>query len=101
MFADKGLSLLIAPFIALQVLHYVLGLVTNIHTPHTHKYAAVLCSGLRSPTHGRVRARRVSFGSTASYSCFAGYGLVGNSTRVCQSDGQWSGEMPLCERKYM
>ncbi|KFM61407.1 CUB and sushi domain-containing protein 3, partial [Stegodyphus mimosarum] len=32
-----------------------------------------------------------------NYSCSTGYELVGNSSRVCGSDGKWSGETPFCK----
>ena len=38
-----------------------------------------------------------TFGSQANYSCSEGYVLNGNSARMCQADGQWSGSEPLCE----
>ena len=38
-----------------------------------------------------------AFGSQANYSCSEGYVLNGNSTRMCQADGQWSGSEPTCE----
>ena len=31
------------------------------------------------------------------YKCDEGYSLIGPSKRVCQSNGKWSGEEPLCE----
>ena len=30
------------------------------------------------------------------YKCDEGYSLIGPSTRVCQSSGNWSGEEPVC-----
>ena len=33
------------------------------------------------------------------YKCEEGFSLTGSSTRVCRSDGKWSGEEPLCEGK--
>ena len=35
-------------------------------------------------------------GSRAVYTCTAGYDLVGNEARVCQSDGNWNGSIPEC-----
>ena len=39
------------------------------------------------------------FGSTAVYSCSSDYVLVGNSTRVCQTDGNWTGSPSHCRGK--
>uniref|UniRef100_A0A1X7VTZ5 Sushi domain-containing protein n=1 Tax=Amphimedon queenslandica TaxID=400682 RepID=A0A1X7VTZ5_AMPQE len=33
-----------------------------------------------------------------SYLCRQGFELVGNRERVCQSNGQWSGQLPICRR---
>ena len=32
----------------------------------------------------------------AEYSCSASFSLEGDTIRVCQSDGTWSGEQPVC-----
>ena len=31
------------------------------------------------------------------YSCDPGYTLVGDSTRICQATGNWSGRAPTCQ----
>ena len=36
------------------------------------------------------------FGSRATYHCNPGYILWGNSTRLCDSSGQWTGYAPRC-----
>ena len=59
--------------------------------------AAVQCGNLSSPLNGQVNVEGNTFGSQANYSCSEGYVLNGNSTRMCQSDGQWSGSEPTCE----
>ena len=56
------------------------------------------CPNLSAPAHGSVDyISGVDVGSQAIYSCEQGYSLVGISTRVCQSDGTWSGQPPLCQ----
>ena len=39
-----------------------------------------------------------SFEDTCSINCATGYELTGNDTRVCQSDGSWSGINNVCRR---
>ena len=38
----------------------------------------------------------VFIGSRATYTCSSGYSLVGDSARLCQSDGTWTGRIPIC-----
>ena len=40
-----------------------------------------------------------SVGTLASYTCDEGYERVGDNSRTCQSDGQWSGSVPQCRLK--
>ena len=41
-----------------------------------------------------------SFGSVVTFRCQAGYTLVGNSARLCQANGTWTGTQPSCECEY-
>ena len=57
------------------------------------------CGALRNPVNGQVNdTNGTIFGQTATYSCNTGYNLVGNSTRMCQATGVWTGSAPSCER---
>ena len=48
-------------------------------------------------TNGQVsHPNGTTFGQKATYSCNTGYNLVGDSTRMCQADGMWSGSEPTC-----
>ena len=59
---------------------------------------AVDCGTLINPANGRVSySGRTTFGQTATYSCNAGYNLVGGNTRTCQATGVWSGSAPTCQ----
>ena len=40
-------------------------------------------------------------GGVANYTCDPGFILVGDRTRICGSDGSWSGMAPTCERKLI
>ena len=41
------------------------------------------------------------YNSTAQYSCAqVGYELIGNSQRVCTSNGTWGGTTPYCQCMY-
>ena len=53
---------------------------------------------MTDPGNGQVTLTSgTTFGQTATYSCNAGYNLVGGSTRTCQAAGNWSGSAPTCE----
>ena len=39
-----------------------------------------------------------SYEDTCSFTCNTGYELTGSETRICQSDGSWSGSETLCRR---
>ncbi len=64
-----------------------------------HLNAVFSCDPLRDIRNGRVLFTGTTVDSTATYSCNKGYILVGEQTRTCQYDGQWSGEEPVCECK--
>ena len=61
----------------------------------------VRCPNLPNPSNGRVNQRGNKPGDRASYTCNSGYELQGDSTRICQNNGQWSGDAPTCERESM
>ena len=41
----------------------------------------------------------MTFGSTADYSCLAGYELSGTSSVMCEASGMWSDSPPVCNSK--
>lgn len=36
------------------------------------------------------------FGSQLIYECNSGFTLIGNKVRICEGDGWWSGNSPIC-----
>jgi hypothetical protein len=63
-------------------------------TPNT----AVICPSLSMGSNGRWSATEFTPGSTATYTCYEGYELVGNATRTCLDSGKWSGTEPQCDQ---
>ena len=56
------------------------------------------CGTLTNPINGQVsHTAGTTFGQTAAYSCDTGYNLVGDSNRICQATGVWSGSAPTCQ----
>ena len=56
------------------------------------------CGNLTAPAYGQVdHSAGTRLGQNATYSCDTGYNLVGDSTRVCQAEGDWSGSAPTCQ----
>ncbi len=64
-------------------------------------YTVVDCGILVPPSSGDVMINRTSFGGVAEYTCIPGYQLLGNNSRVCQVNGEWSDDEPSCERKLL
>ncbi|XP_038073405.1 sushi domain-containing protein 2-like [Patiria miniata] len=58
--------------------------------------ALVICGALRVPTNGQKEVSRGSVGGVASFTCDDGYILQRESELVCQENGTWSGEVPIC-----
>ena len=57
------------------------------------------CGGLPAPMDGTVKLTGTHFGDKASYFCNPGFILEGDSTRECETSGEWSGAEPVCKRK--
>ena len=39
-----------------------------------------------------------TYEDTCIVTCNTGYELVGNNTRICQSNGSWNGKSDVCEK---
>ena len=53
---------------------------------------------LHSVENGKVDiSMGTTYTSLATYSCNTGYELRGDSTRLCQASGTWSGDQPSCD----
>ncbi|KAI1231212.1 hypothetical protein IHE44_0008149 [Lamprotornis superbus] len=60
------------------------------------KCLLVSCGHPGSPPHSQISGDKHTVGSVVRYSCLGRRTLVGNSTRMCQLDGRWSGSLPHC-----
>ena len=62
--------------------------------------AAISCDQLDDIDNGDVdQANPALVGSVAVYTCSRGFRLVGASRRVCQRDGSYTEEEPVCVGK--
>ena len=63
----------------------------------THLTCTILeCGHLGGPVNGYTIGNNFTYGSTVTFSCDIGYELEGNETALCQANGQWSSNIPLC-----
>ncbi|GFT56630.1 CUB and sushi domain-containing protein 3 [Nephila pilipes] len=58
------------------------------------------CPDLNPPANGALSGscRQVAVGQSCTFSCQAGYTLVGQATLYCQTGGRWSSNTPYCNR---
>ena len=63
-------------------------------------FTGVDCSTPKQLRNGTVNYDGTGYNMVVVYKCDEGYSLIGLSTRVCQSSGEWSGEEPFCEGKH-
>lgn len=50
--------------------------------------------------NGEIVVGNITVGSSAVFTCNTGFTLTGPSSRVCLSDGSWSGSNPICNIVY-
>ena len=76
---------------------------TCVHTvPHYIAYL-VTCPSLTDPNNGVINCSLgddevPSYEDTCYFTCNTGYKLTDNDTRICQSDGSWSGSDAVCRQ---
>lgn len=63
-------------------------------------YTAIKCTNLYAPTYGSIDVNSTVYGSKVRYYCDHGYQLRGIEYRTCDYSGKWTGDAPVCMRKY-
>ena len=66
----------------------------------TTPFPAVNCGDPGTPSNGRRTGSSTTYNSVVTYTCNTGYTRQGSNRRTCQSNGQWSGSLPQCNRKF-
>ena len=66
-------------------------------------FLLVSCPSLSEPSDGAISCSLgddgvPSYEDTCSFTCSTGYELTGSESRTCQSDGNWSGSIAMCNR---
>ena len=76
---------------------------SDVNSSHyeTLHITATDCGQLEAVPYGSVSFSSTTYNSTASYSCNAGYTLVGDSSVTCLSSGLWSNNTAVeCNREF-
>lgn len=63
-------------------------------------FPVITCADPEVPAGGYMEAYDYNVHSTIDFHCEHGHKLVGESSLICQQDGEWSGDSPKCECKF-
>ena len=75
----------------------IIAKLTDNNNNNYYFHAVVDCEPLSAPTNGDVKDPVTTYQSVATYQCNTGYDLIGESSRTCQADGNWSEQEPICQ----
>ena len=59
------------------------------------------CGDPDTPTNGHRHPFSTVYTSEVLYYCSMGYTLQGSDRRTCLSNGEWSGNLPQCNRMFL
>ena len=59
------------------------------------------CGDPGEPENGRKNIRGSGTSAVVTYRCDIGYRLQGDTSRVCQTSGSWSGTVPTCNSELL
>ena len=64
---------------------------------YKNEISLVDCGDPGQPANGDVNFVTTREEGVANYTCNEGYNLTGVTQRICQSNGSWSGDVPICQ----
>ncbi|KAF4525715.1 hypothetical protein B566_EDAN011892 [Ephemera danica] len=64
-----------------------------------YRELSVQCPIPENPLNGKAIYTSCSYNSVVSYECKYGYRLLGEPSRRCGPDKQWTGDAPVCKGK--
>lgn len=59
-------------------------------------FLVVACGSVSDPRNGYANHAGIEYTDTVLYNCNTGYMLRGHETRICDENGNWTGQPPLC-----
>ena len=64
-------------------------------------FSDIDCGDPGTPTNGHRHNFSTVYTSEVLYKCHLGYTILGSDRRTCQSNGEWSGHLPQCNRMFL
>uniref|UniRef100_A0A4W3J4Y9 Fibulin 7 n=1 Tax=Callorhinchus milii TaxID=7868 RepID=A0A4W3J4Y9_CALMI len=69
----------------------------SITKPPADQVTATSCPPLEAPKHGKMFGSKYSVDHEVHFFCQPDFQLVGSNSRLCQSNGQWTGQPTECK----
>ena len=71
-----------------------------IYIPYCYIFKGKDCGQLQPPQNGSVTGDGHLYGDSIKFACNAGYELYGSDSALCLTNGNWSAQVPQCQRKW-
>ncbi len=62
---------------------------------------ADICPTLSAPQDGYMTVSDYFVAGTANFVCHVGFGMIGAGQIICEADGFWNQQPPVCNCKYI
>ncbi|XP_060104228.1 fibulin-7 [Heteronotia binoei] len=81
----------------IRIMKHRLTALQNTVTKATPGLPTVFCPAQEAPPNGKRFGSKNMVDHEVHFTCDPGFQLVGSSSRVCQLNGSWTGELPQCK----